>query len=442
MIRAALRRLQPARRTVAIALLLAGLIAIAVLTLTPTAGSERISFWCLKCGERPAVDLLLNILLFVPLGAGLGLYGVRLRRAVFLALLCTCLVEALQFFVVPGRHASFRDILANFAGALAGYLVAHHWRIFAKPSYGAARRLAIVGAVLWVGTQALTAWAMGISPPPEPWWVQLQPSHDRYPAMFAGRILGLSVGSIDIQHRDQLPSNDTEAIRQQMLAGAPFRVVVANVEPTRGVAPIVIISAGPIHDVMSWAQDGRDGVLGATVRGTLLGLKTPYVRIADVVPTVPGDTVRLTGSYRDGWYELQAESRAGVRHRELRASPSRGWVFLLPFPLYAFGSNVFGLTAFYLAAVWCVLGYWSARSVGAANAIVPVAGMTLGILLGLGAAPIIFSLPIAHWSEWLACFVGGAGAWTAAQSITRRRSNLPAARDPVKQIWRKGSPPA
>jgi len=69
------------------------------------------------------VDFLLNILLFVPLGAGLGLYGVRLRRAVFFALTCTCLVEALQFFAVPGRYASFRDIMANFAGALIGYLL-------------------------------------------------------------------------------------------------------------------------------------------------------------------------------------------------------------------------------------------------------------------------------------------------------------------------------
>jgi len=385
----------------------------------------------LKCGERPAVDLLLNILLFVPVGAGLGLYGVRFRRALFLALLCTCLVEALQLFAVPGRHPSFRDVLANFSGGLAGYLFARHWRTFVKPDHGGARTLATVATLLWVGTQALTAWAMGIAPPPEPWWVQLQPSHDRYPAMFAGRIVGLSVGSIHIRHSDQLPSDDVEAMRRQILGGAPLQVVLANVEPTRGVAPIVIISGGPIHDVMWWAQDGRDAVLGVTVRGTLLGLKTPLVRIADVVPTTRGDTVRLTGSYRDGWYELQAESRSGVRHRELRASASRGWVFLLPFPLYAFGSDVFGLTALYLAAVWCILGYWIARSVDATNVIAPLARMTLGILLGLGAAPIIFSLPIAHWSEWLASLVGGTAGWIVAQSITRRGWNLPAMRDKV-----------
>jgi VanZ family protein len=419
LIPAGLRRLRPASRAVAAALLLASLIAVTVVTLTPAAGTEQISFWCLKCGERPAVDLLLNILLFVPLGAGLGLYGIRFRRAVFLALLCTCLVEALQFFVVPGRYASFRDILANSAGALTGYLLGRHWRILVEPNYRAARMLATGVAILWLGTQAFTAWAMEISPPPEPWWSQLRPKYDRYPAIFTGQILGLSVGSIQILYSDQLPSDDGDAIREQILAGAPLRVVVADVAATRGVAPIAIISAGPVHDVVWWAQDVRDGVFSVTVRGTLLGLRTPSVRIVDVFAKVRGDTVALTGSYRHGRYQLQAANRSGVRHRELRASPSWGWSLILPFPLWAFGSSIILLTALYLAAVWCVLGYWSARSASVGNVIIPVSRIAIGILLGLGVAPIIFALPVAHWSEWLAAIVGGAAGWIIARAITR-----------------------
>jgi hypothetical protein len=362
------------------------------------------------------MDLLLNILLFVPLGAGLGLYGIRFRSAVFLALACTCLIEALQFFVVPGRYASSRDILANFAGALIGYLLGRHWRILVKPSCGAAGVLATAAVIVWVGTQALTAWAMGISPPPEPWWAQFRPSHDRYPALFTGRILGVSAGSIQIPYSDQLPSEDVDVIREQILVEAPLRIVVANVEPTRGVAPIVIIAAGPVLNVVWWLQDGRDGVFGVTVRGTRLGLRTPSVRIADVIPRAPADTVKLTGSYRRGWYELRADDRSGVRHRELRASPSWGWAFVLPFLLWAFDSNVIYLTALYLAGVWYVLGYWNARSIGAANATVPVARMALGILLGLVVAPILFALPVAHWSEWLAAIVGGAAGWIVGQA--------------------------
>jgi VanZ family protein len=419
LIPAALWRLRPASRALAAALLLASLIAVAVVTLTPTAGGERISFWCLNCGERPAVDLLLNILLFVPVGAGLGLYGHRFRRAVVLALLCTCLVEALQFFVVPGRYASFRDILANFAGALAGYLLGRHWRTLVDPGYGTAPILATAAASVWLVTQAFTAWAMVISPPPEPWWAQLQPSHDRYPAVFTDRILGLSVGSIQIPKSAELSSDDSDTMRKQLLAGAPLRVVVTNVDATRGEAPIAIISGGPVHDVVWWAQDGLDGVFSVAVRGTLLGLRTPSVRIDDVVPGVRGDTLTLAGSYRHGLYELRAENRDGVRYRELRASPSWGWAFLLPFPLYSFDSTVVWLTALYLAAVWCVFGYWNARSVGTTYATVPVARMAIGILLGLGVAPIMFALPVAHWSEWLATLIGAAAGWIIARAITR-----------------------
>jgi hypothetical protein len=394
--------------------LVASLIAIAVLTLTPTEGTSEISFWCLKCGDRRATDLLQNVLLFVPLGVGLGLYGARFRRAAFLALACTCLVEALQFFAVPGRYASLRDILANFAGALIGYALGRHWRILVVPNHRAARLLATMFAILWLGTQAFTAWALGIWPPPEPWWAQLHPSHDDYPAVFTDQILGVSVGSIQIRYNDQLSSDDVDAIREQILAGAPFRVVVADVLATREQAAIAIISAGPVHDVVWWSQDERDGILGVTVRGTRLGLRTPSVRIADVFPEARGDTVTLTGSYRHGWYELQTESRSGVRHRELSASPSWGWAFLLPFPLWTFGSTVFWLTGLYLAAVCCLLGYWNGRSVVDGNAIVPVARMAVAIVVGLLVVPIVFALPVAHWSEWLAAIGGGAAGWIIA----------------------------
>jgi VanZ family protein len=411
------RHVPPALRTVAVALLLASLIAIAVLTLTPTEGVAEISFWCLKCGERPAVDLVLNILLFVPLGAALGLYGTRFRDAAFFALACTCLVEALQFFAVPGRYASARDIMANFSGAIIGYALTRRWQILVGPNHPSARTLATTATILWLGTQSFSAWALGIWPPPAPWWTQLGPAHDDYPAVFTDPIVGISVGSIQIRHSDQLSSHDADAIRNQILAGAPFRVVVGDVEPTRGEAPIAIISAGPAYDVAWWAQDERDAVLSVTVRGTHLGLRTPSIRIADVFPMERGDTVALAGSYRHGWYELQAETKSGVRHRELRASPSWGWTFLLPFPLWTFASAVFWLTGLYLAAVWCVLGYWNGRSVGAGNVNVAVSRMAIGILLGLGLVPILFRLPLAHWSEWVAVVVGGSVGWIIARAV-------------------------
>jgi len=411
-------RVDRARKAVAVALLVVSLIAIAALTLTPTESTAEISFWCLKCGERRAVDLLLNILMFGPLGLALGLYGFRFRPAALSSLACTCLIEALQFSLVPGRYASFRDILANFTGALIGYGLARHWRILVAPNPRAARMVATIAAILWLTTQALTAWAMGIWLPAEPWWAQLRPGHDEYPAVFTDELVGVSVGSVQIRESDQLASDDADEIREQLLAGAAFRVEVADVEPTRQLAQIAVISAGPVYDPVWWAQDQLDGVFSVTVRGTRLGLRTPTVRIANVFPAVRGDTITLTGSYRGGLYKLRAEGRSGVRQRELRASASWGWAFLLPFPSWAFGSTVSWITAFYLAAVSCLLGYWNARSSAEPSAWAPIARMAVTIFLGLVIVPITFNLPVAHWSEWVAAIVGAAAGWTIAYAIS------------------------
>ena len=428
---AARRHVRISQKSFAVVVLVGSLIAIGLLTLRPTADTDTISFWCLKCGDRPAVDVLLNILLFVPLGTGLALYGVPFRRAALLALACTCSIETLQYFAIAGRYASLRDILTNFTGAVIGYALGRDWRILLAPNRAAASVVATMAAILWLVTQSFTAWAMGISPPPEPWWAQLRPNHEEYPAIFTDQIVAVSLGSTGIRYSDEIPSDDADAMRVELLAGAPFNLVLANVAARRPMAPIAIISAGPVHDVVWWEQDKRDAVLGVTVRGTLLGLRTPSVRIVDAFSKERGDTTALAGSYRQGWYELQATNRSGVRRRELRASPSWGWSFLLPFPFWPFGSTIPIITGLYLAAAWCVLGYWSSRSVRDGNVIVPLSAIAIAILLGLGIVPIVFALPVAHWSEWVAALAGGAAGWVIGQASRRPRAPKEALPEPL-----------
>lgn len=385
-------------------------IAIAALTLTPEPGTNTISFWCLKCGTRRAVDVLLNILLFTPLGIGLGLYHLRLRTAALIALASTCLIETAQF-LIPGRDASLRDILMNFVGGVVGYYIGRYWRTGLTPSRAAARTLAASATILWVATQLFSSWAMQIAPPRTPWWSQRLPERDDYPAYFKDSLVAMSIGSLRIEYNDELEDSTAEALRRQMAEGIPFRVTITDVDTTRPLSAIAIISAGPVHDVVWWAADRRDAVFGATVRGTLLGLRTPSVRIKGVIPESRADTVELAGWYRRGWYQLQARDRNGYRHRDLRASPSWGWAFVVPFPLYAFGGEVLWLTALYLLGVWLVLGCWYARAVESSQIFVAIAGMSFGIILGLAVAPMAYGLPIAHWLEWLAAIGGGSVGW-------------------------------
>ncbi|HET7241044.1 MAG TPA: VanZ family protein, partial [Gemmatimonadales bacterium] len=62
------------------------------------------------------MDVFLNLLLFVPLGAGLRLAGWRWRSVVLGAALVSFTVELLQYTVVTGRDASLSDLLTNTTG--------------------------------------------------------------------------------------------------------------------------------------------------------------------------------------------------------------------------------------------------------------------------------------------------------------------------------------
>jgi FeS assembly protein SufD len=102
----------PAReRAAGAALALAGFLFIAVATLTPLPNvMYSLPRTCIVCGELGVVDVVNNILLFVPLGAGLTLAGVRRRTAVALCVALTVTVETLQIGVIAGRDAKITTL--------------------------------------------------------------------------------------------------------------------------------------------------------------------------------------------------------------------------------------------------------------------------------------------------------------------------------------------
>src|SRR4051794_9178020 len=105
---------------------LAAAVLIGALTLTPSSDVGGIPF-CLSCAFRDrslGADLVLNVVLFAPLGAGLVASGLSTRRAALIALGASIVIELLQATVIPGRFASFTDIVANTTGGFAGALLA------------------------------------------------------------------------------------------------------------------------------------------------------------------------------------------------------------------------------------------------------------------------------------------------------------------------------
>src|SRR5687767_7494401 len=92
---------------------------ISVATLTPSAETGAPS-WCVPCALRHRAlvgDVIANLVLFVPLGFGLALAGVRPTIVIFGSLAVSLLVEGLQAYVIPGRVANLVDVVTNTTGA-------------------------------------------------------------------------------------------------------------------------------------------------------------------------------------------------------------------------------------------------------------------------------------------------------------------------------------
>ena len=118
------------------------LVVIARATLWPQAGAGASAHLglCLVCGSRGSADFLLNIALFMPLGAALARQGRPAARVAWYAALLSTAIELSQFFI-PGRDPSVGDVLANTSGAVLGALVVLRARTWLLPAAPAASRL-------------------------------------------------------------------------------------------------------------------------------------------------------------------------------------------------------------------------------------------------------------------------------------------------------------
>ncbi|MEX0843193.1 MAG: VanZ family protein, partial [Gemmatimonadota bacterium] len=106
------------------ALTLVSVAVILFLTLTPVGPDHQLPLrlrLCLVCGEFGLANLLRNVMLFVPLGAGLALLYARGFRAWIPAIVLTVFIETAQIFI-PGRNPLLADVLANAAGGGLGIL--------------------------------------------------------------------------------------------------------------------------------------------------------------------------------------------------------------------------------------------------------------------------------------------------------------------------------
>lgn len=337
------------------------LVAIGVLTLRPAPEAvalvERTPWWCVVCGGAGAADVFQNILLFVPLGIGLGRLGWPVGRAAAAIVATTLAIELSQAYLIAGRDATLGDVLMNALGGLLGWWAAPSLGRILRPPPRIARwaTAALVAAFL----AQLAASAHLLVPDlslPTPWRVVTAPVAE-HRERFAGSVLAASLDGRDLL-RGAPPTTPPRG------ASHTLELVLVWVRPASPrTAPILRVEQG--DDALLAAVDAREGQFGIELRSVASAAKWRGLTVA--IPEPPsladGDTVRVGMRWEPGRVTGWSEGPQGRREVGAAVGALHGWVLLNPFtPRHDLGAAWRWWTVAWLAG-WAALVGWGAKSV-------------------------------------------------------------------------------
>lgn len=389
-------------RTGSSLLTLAATLAVLLLTLWPGAAEEHSQRLCpvrsLACGEKWAVDVALNLLLFLPLGFGLRRAGLGLLAATGLGTALSVLVELAQLGLVPGRDPSLRDVLANGAGTLAGAWLGGTIVRLVHPAPRAAWRYTLAWGVSATLLLLVAAYLLRPSLPDSLWYGQHRAElggYDRFEGdLLAAAMSGrrLPSGPLrDRAHRDGANGDLELAAR-----------ITSPPEPTDRLAPILSVFDGEQRRIAVLGQVGSDLAFTARIRGEDLGFEGLLVRRQHVFARQPGDSIEVVGRRVGGVIEIAVRNGTGTPYEVERyaVGPADGWRLILPremalSPLAGILGRVVGL-----GLLFTPLGWWS-RAAGARRVLLTAA---VPALLVVWPAPLGF--PMAPWSDWIGVLTG------------------------------------
>jgi hypothetical protein len=394
--------------------------------------------FCVICGPLGGVDAVLNVLLFIPLGAGLVLSGVPWRRAVLTACLLSIAVETTQLFFIPGRDATLGDVITNTVGASLGVALVRHSRTWLLPSPRAAAWLVLGWSGIWLTIQVISSFAFAPSIPTSRFYGEIAPKLGNFD-VFRGRVLRATIDGVTIA--DTLLSDGDSLARRLRNAGQAVATVVPA-DTTFGIAPILRVADTSLREIVLLAQNEREFLFAVRTGAATLRLRGPLFGLPRAFPARGGrdaqqaaDTVTLTGRYQARKLSLRAESSAGRGHSAIPIIASLGWTLLLPAQWFiqgTIGERI--LSWIWVAFLLLPLGYWTVYAARRSESLTRPSQLTWTISLvfvvaGLGGAPFVFGQSPTPASDWLAAFAGlTLGAVLARTTGSRPRLGLSKAR--------------
>ena len=378
------------RRPAGVGLVAAGLALVLALTLTPAAGPDVGAFlWCVRCGDFGLSDFIANVLLFVPLAAGLMVCGVAARRIVAAAFLLATAIELAQL-AIPGRESTLGDVLAAALGAALVVLGRRAWP--ARRSV----RAGLLAAAAALSLVTLAGLALRPSLPPTVWYGQWTAALGQF-EWYRGRLLRVTLGGAPLAD-GRFP--DSRPVRAGLAAGEPLAVRAVAGPRTRRLAPLFSIADSAYREILVVGADRDDLVLRVRTVAAGLGLAQPDIRWRGALAAArPGDTLAI-GMRRNGrgyCLEVNGTERCG-----LGVTAGRAWALLRDVPELPAAAQA-ALDCVCVALLMLAVGLVTTRN---------AAGLVtaLGALAGMAALPPALGLlptPALQLAASAAGFVAG-----------------------------------
>ncbi len=409
------RNSAPLRVAIATSLLLIG-----AATLMPASGPRpNVGAACLLCGDIGATDVILNVLLFLPLGIALGRAGVKPLHALGLAIAISGSIEIIQH-LLPGRSSTWRDVLMNAIGAWLGALLACH-----LATALANRRLAAAALAIATAGSVGIAWVTGtlLAPdvPPGVYYVHWVPRL-RHLEPWTGSVTDARIGELAVPPPRL---EDTAPIRPLIRAGARIEIAGRGGRPTERLGGIITLSDEHDREVLLVGVQAEDLVVRVRRRAAVFRLDAPDHRFRGALPrSLEGEPITIA---IDGDPVAPCASVNGHRSCAPRPTVGRAWALLRwletmgTVPLSLLDAVTFAALAFPVGLV--------AAGVPRATRVASVAALVGGVSLASGATGLAMPGVLAMVAGALGLVAGlRANVYCIAHWSTRRPPRDPGSR--------------
>jgi hypothetical protein len=366
-------------------------------------------------------DMILNVILFMPLGFGAGWLGIRPRFAIAAGALISATIELIQLWVIPYRDASVLDFLTNTSGTALGLLLAAGLTTIVRPAPRAASRLMLAGTLGWVMTFIGGGWALRPAPGNDPLWGQRTPELGGAPK-YEGGLLSARLDGVELPSA-RIPR---DGLLREQLRHSRIEIDAVVRPPrdslTEGQAPIVRVADACGREILVLGSSATSLSFRYRMRATALGLDTPGFELPQP-PLVPvagnGEDRAATDTIivrdRGGRVRLAYRAPGIDRTTEIRLHPGLWWSFFVPWD-YSLGSRSHLWTSVWMGALLLPLGYWAASAIRARGGPSVILLSAAVIAASITVVPMLDGFPPATLIDWLASVAGALVGFAVASS--------------------------